>query len=138
MGGILLAIGLTAILVIAGRSLDMQQRGERDIVAATILDDYLSNILAEGPEAYLDMYSLSGRCDAPYDDYQYDIEIEEGALGIPYRVLVTITHERGQTWSCETYIAPKVGEEPDPIRTPEEPLDREGRYLEEEQRNEGR
>lgn len=134
----LLAIGLTAILVIAGRSLDMQQRGERDIVAATILDDYLSNILAEGPEAYLDMYQLSGRCDVPFDDYQYDIEIEEGALGIPYRVLVTITHERGQTWSCETYIAPKVGEEPDPIRTPEEPLDREGRYLEEEQRNEGR
>lgn len=139
VGGILLAIGLTAILVISSRALDMQQRGERDVIAATLLDELLSTVLTEGPADFPDLHQLSGRCDPPFGDYEYAVEIDEGGLGVPYRILATIIHERGQRWSCETYIAAKLmnEDEEEPPRAPTEPLDREARYIEEEERLEG-
>ncbi|MFO0827049.1 MAG: hypothetical protein U0572_02780 [Phycisphaerales bacterium] len=137
VGGILLAIGLSAVLVIGSRALDMQRRGERDVIASALLDGILSQMLADGPKDYVDMYPLSGTCDPPFTDFDYAIEVDDGAPGVPFRVLVRVSHITGQEWFCETSIAPKLGDEPDPDRMPEEPLDRQARYQEEEDQRNG-
>ncbi|MDZ4830263.1 MAG: hypothetical protein SGJ09_08725 [Phycisphaerae bacterium] len=137
IGGILLAIGLTAVLVIASRALDMQRRGERDVIAASLLDEALSNVLSDGPADFVELRPLAGTCDAPFSEFEYEIEVEDGSPGVPYRIIAHIRHRNGQEWSCETYIAPKLGDEPNPIREPEEPIDREARYQEEEDRING-
>ena len=48
IGGMILAIGLATVVSIAERSLAMQQRAERETVAATLLDGLLSDVLATG------------------------------------------------------------------------------------------
>lgn len=137
VGGILLAVGLSAVLVIATRALDMQRRGERDVIAATLLDEALSNVLTDGPKDFLDLRPLAGTCEWPFDEYEYLLDIDEGSPGVPYRIVAQIRHLSGQVWACETYIAPKLGDEPNPVREPEEPIDREARYQEAEDRING-
>jgi hypothetical protein len=134
IGGILLAIGLTAILSLGARSMNMHQRGEREAVAAALIDDLLSMVLADGPKDFPEVQATSGICDEPYGDYEYRVDIDNGGSGVPYAVAVTITHRpTSDTWVVETLIAGKLGEEPDPERAPPEPIDREERYREQEE-----
>jgi hypothetical protein len=134
IGGILLAIGLTAVLAIGARSMDMHQRGEREVVAAALLDGLLSQVLADGPKDYPDLQPLSGVFDAPFGDYEFLVEIESGGSGVPYKVAATVVHRPTEdTWLVETLIAGKSGDEPDPERMPPEPIDREQRYIEQEE-----
>jgi len=134
IGGILLAIGLTAILSLGARSMNMHQRGEREAVAAALIDDLLSMVLADGPKDFPEVQSTNGICDDPFGDYEYRVDIDNGGSGVPYAVSVTITHlPTNDTWVVETLIAGKSGEEPDPDREPPEPIDREERYREQEE-----
>lgn len=134
VGGILLAVGLTAILSLGARSLSLHQRGEREVIAAALIDDLLGTVLADGPKDFPDLHEMRGFCDPPYEDFQFLVEIDDGNSGVPYKVAVTVQHTgTGDAWTVETLIAAKLGEEPDPERMPVEPIDREERYREQEE-----
>ena len=137
VGGILLAIGLTAILTLASRALSLQQRGEREIVASSLLDLTLSTVLAEGPADYAKIHPVSAAFPDPFGEWEYDVELEDGASGVPYRAVASVRHvPTGGRWSCETLIAMKpkpIGAEEEPQRFPNMPIDREARYLEQEE-----
>ena len=134
VGGILLAVGLAAILSLGARSLSLHQRGEREVIAASLIDDLLGTVLSDGPKDFPDLHEMRGTCEAPYEDFEFLVEIDEGSSGVPYKVAVTVQHiATGDTWTVETLIAAKLGEEPDPIRTPVEPIDREQRYSDQEE-----
>lgn len=130
IAGVVLAIGLTMIFAITSRSLDLQRRGEIEVMAASMMDDLLSTVLLEGPKEFPDLHSMNGTGEFPYEQFEFRVDIDDPGEGEPYSVMVTVTHETGRSYSCETLIAAKLGEEPDPIRYPEEPIDREARYEE--------
>lgn len=125
VAGILLAIGLAAIVSLGSRALSLQQRGEREVIAASLLDELLATVLMEGPADYVKLHPTSARFDDPFADYEYEVLIEDGSAGVPFKVLAVVRHDSGDSWVCETLIAPKLGEEPDPPRAPIEPIDRE-------------
>ncbi len=137
VGGILLAIGLTAILSLASRALSLQQRGEREIVASSLLDLTLSTVLSEGPADYPKLHPVSAAFPDPFSEWEYEVELEDGASGVPFRVIASVRHvPTGGRWSCETLIAMKpkpIGAEEEPQRFPSVPIDRESRYLEQEE-----
>jgi hypothetical protein len=74
IGGVILAIGLAAVISIAERSLAMQQRSERELLAAQLLDGLLNEVLSVGVVEWSTtrsqsacsserMTSVSSRCD---------------------------------------------------------------------------
>jgi uncharacterized membrane protein YgcG len=139
IAGILLSIGLVTVLSVGGQAMTMQRRGEVDVRAAAALDELLSGVLTEGPEDYEKLHPLSGsfEVDSPYQDFQFTLEIERGGSGVPARVLARVKHEGGREYSVETSIAEKRGEEPDPVRTPSEPLDRAARIAQKHEARDG-
>ena len=130
ISGIILAIGMTALLTLTSRALAMQRRGERKIVAASILDELLGSVLTEGPHDFVKLHSTSGPCEPPFDDWEYKVEIDDSVGMDPFRVLAEVISPDGHVYECATLIAPKLGEEPDPDRFPPEPIDREARWAE--------
>ena len=130
IAGVILAIGLATLFSLTSRSLEAQREGEIKVLAAGMLDSLLSEVLLEGPADYQDLHSSAGRGDYPYEEFEYRIRISDPGVGEPYEVLAVVTHDTRRTYECETLIAAKLGEEPDPIREPQEPIDREARYEE--------
>ena len=130
IAGVILAIGLSTIFSITSKSLTLQRDGEVRVMAAGMLDNLLSEVLLEGPADYPNLHSSSGRGEFPYEEFEFRLQISDPGVGEPYRVLATVTHDTGRSFDCETLIAGKLGEEPDPIRLPQEPIDREARYEE--------
>lgn len=139
VAGILLAIGMIAVLGVSGHALTMQRRGEIDIRAAAALDELLSLVLTEGPVDFEDLHPTRGKFDAgsPYEDFEYEIDIAPGGAGVPAHIVVSLVHDSGRAYSIETRIAEKRGEEPDPVREPYEPLDRAARWEERRAAREG-
>ncbi|MCE2883091.1 MAG: hypothetical protein LW636_12150 [Planctomycetaceae bacterium] len=138
IAGVLLSIGMVAVLSVGAQAMTMQRRGEVDVRAAAALDELLAGILTEGPVDYPEIHPMAGAFEfgSPYEDFQYSIEIEPSGPGVPALVRATLVHESGREYAIETMIAEKRGDEPDPIRTPLEPIDREARLAElEEARN---
>lgn len=134
VAGIMLAIGLTAIITLGTRALANQQRGEREVVAAALLDELLATALAEGPDDFVTIHPLAGTFEPPFDEFEFEMTVEEGGLGVPARVLAQVFHRpTGGAWMCETLIAVRAGEEPHPPRTPVEAIDREERYRQQEE-----
>jgi type II secretory pathway pseudopilin PulG len=131
IGGIILAIGLAVILSLGARAISTQREGEARIVAAHLADELLSTVQMEGPTDFTKLYDTFGRYDAPFGDFEYDIDIEERGLGYPHRVTATIRHlPTGGEYVVQTMIADREGEDPNPPRAPNEPLDRETRHEE--------
>lgn len=64
LGGVLLAVGLAAVVTLASRSLQMERRGEREVVAAALLDEILTEVLVEGPVDYPKVFDTAGACEA--------------------------------------------------------------------------
>ncbi len=138
IAGVILAIGMTTLLTLTSRAIGLQRRGEQKIVAAALLDEILSSVLTEGPQDFIRIHSTSGPCDPPFEDWEYNVDIENAVGSDPYKVLATVTAPDDRAYECGTLIAPKLGETPDPDRIPPEPIDREGRWLEmEDQMEEG-
>ncbi len=127
VAGMVLAIGLAAVLSLSTRSLAMQQRGERAIAAAALLDELLGMVLTEGPEDFSKLHDLAGRCDAPWADFDYEVRIDAGGLGDPHDVEAVVRDPTGREYRVFTKIAVRSGEEPNPDRAPEEPIDRRAR-----------
>ena len=129
IAGVILAIGMTALLTLTSRAISIQRRGEQKIIAAALLDELLGSVLTEGPQDFERIQSNSGPCDPPFEGWEYDIEIESAVGSGPFTVLARVTAPNGSSYECGTLIAPKLGETPDPDRAPIEPIDREGRWL---------
>lgn len=130
IAGVILAVGAGSLLSLTSRALQMQRRGEQKIVAASLLDEILSTVLAEGPQDYLRMNSMSGSCDAPFEKWEYKLEIDDAVGTDPFRVMAVVYSPNGNAFDCSTLIAARLGEEPNPDRIPFEPIDREGRWAE--------
>ena len=129
IGSILLAIGLAGILTLTSRALILQRRGEVEVVAAALLDEMLSTVLAEGASDFRQLYDTFGRYDAPFEDFDYEVAIEDRGIGQPTRVTATVRHRpTAAEYSVQTIIADRLGDDPNPVREPSEPLDREARY----------
>lgn len=126
VAGVLMGVALVTIVGLGGRALAAQRDGEALMQAAMLADELLSEVLAVGPEVFLDEYPQDGRAPAPYENLSYVIEFEEGGLSRPYTVTVEVRTDRENDAPIRvgTQIAPRLGDEPDPDRRPEEAIDR--------------
>ncbi len=128
IGGVLLGVGLTVVLSIGGRSLNNLAEGERRLTASWLADETLSMILVEGPDQYPKLYDLDGTFEAPFDGYNYaiDIDLRESSLPAHVTVLISWPGARAPV-QIEADIAPRQGEEFQP-REPIEPIERQERW----------
>jgi prepilin-type N-terminal cleavage/methylation domain-containing protein len=130
VASVILGIAVSAILGLIGRAVSVQADGEKIETAARLADERLNLVLATGAEGYGSVFPLVGVCEAPFEEYRFEVVIEAGSGGQPYRVRAVVSWmqaSRPRSVSLETMIAPRVGEEPDPDRKPEETLSRESR-----------
>jgi Tfp pilus assembly protein PilV len=124
---ILLAVSLTALVSMTGRALSAQRAGEQIQTAAMLLDAQLNLVLARGPDNYASRFETDGVCEEPFSAFRYKLEFSGGEGGDPYRVVATVTWANGntpQSASVETMIAPRLGDDPDPDRRPDQPAQR--------------
>ena len=127
VGAVLLGMALAVIVGLGGRALAAQRRGEELHIAAMLLDEQLNLVLMHGPDDYAARFDTEGVCDAPFADYTYRLDISGGQSGDPYHVRATVSWlsaGRLKSESVETYLAPRLGDEPNPIRRPMDPVDR--------------
>ena len=125
VAAMLLGIALAAMVSLTARALEMQRRGEELQTVAMLLDEQLNLVLARGPDDYASQYPVEGQCDAPFASYRYALSLSGGEGGEPYLVTVKISWVSAgavRTESIETYIAPRLGEEPNPERKPADPI----------------
>lgn len=130
LGGVMLGIGLTVVMSLASRSMMIQANAQRQLTAAWLVDELLAMVLVEGPVNYPKLYSTSGRFDFPFEDYEYDVLIEDIGLRQPFKVTAFVRwphHGDFREAQAQTYIAERLGD-PDQRRMPLEPIDRIGRY----------
>ena len=48
IAGVILAVGLAGIINVSMRAMDMQRRGEAEVIASSLLDGLLSQVLVDG------------------------------------------------------------------------------------------
>ncbi|MDX2146250.1 MAG: hypothetical protein SFZ23_01910 [Planctomycetota bacterium] len=145
---ILLGVALTTMLRLSGRAATDQARGERVQVAAMLADEQLNLVLMRGPDDYAARFPLEGVCEEPFQDFRFRLDFSGssstsspasrsasggssgggGLGGQPYVVSATILWNdfagQERSISVETMIAPRLGEDTDPIRTPDAPAER--------------
>ncbi|NBX36211.1 MAG: hypothetical protein EBR10_03175 [Planctomycetes bacterium] len=129
VAGVILAIGLGAAISLSMQSLTAQQRGEHAVQAAALMDELLGSLVALGPVEWNRQYSPSGSFSSfdpnyKYGDFQYDMKIEDAPQGMPCDVLLIVKDPQGREYRCATRVALRLGEDPDPERSPSEALDR--------------
>jgi len=125
---VMLGASLSVIVGLVGRALSVQRQGERFETVAMLLDEQLQMVLARGPDDYLQRFPATGKCDAPFADYEYQLAITNNGSADAYSVKATISWRdsgRLQSESVETRIAPRRGDEPDPDRKPDESVVRQ-------------
>lgn len=135
VGAVILGIGLAVVISLSSRSLATQSEGERQLVAAWLADELMNTVLVEGPEEFPRLHAMYGDYEPPFEDYAYEISIEQRAEGQAYRVTVHLRWDavRGPgELSLRSFIAPRLGEDEldewDLLREPIEFLDREQRH----------
>jgi hypothetical protein len=115
------------------RAMEMQRRGEAEVIASSLLDGLLSQVLVDGVTEFPKLNATSGRFDPPFEDWEFEVLIDPEGLGDPYTVTALVRDARGQAYSVETRIAPRLGEDPNPDRRPPEPFDRQSAYEKDEE-----
>ena len=121
---IMLGVSLATLISLTGRALSTQRQGEQLQIAAMLLDTQLNLVLARGPDDYGSRYTLEGPCEEPYTNYTYRLDFEEGEGGNAYRVVATVSWMDGgavRSETVETMMSPRLGDDPDPDRRPEQP-----------------
>tara|TARA_B110000116_G_C16462858_1_gene414537 strand:+ start:95 stop:553 length:459 start_codon:yes stop_codon:yes gene_type:complete len=132
VGAAILGIGLTVVISMSSRSITRQTAAEKQITASWLADEILSMVLVEGPDIYEKVHPPRGTCEPPFENFSYEIELEDDGELFPVHAIATISWDAigGRHSSViETYIARRFGE-PVP-RVPAEAVDREARYWEE-------
>jgi hypothetical protein len=132
IGGVILALGLAGLLSLTGRAMKQAQKGEEALVAATLLDELVSLVLITGPEEFPRKYDTFGSYEPPFERFTYEVFLDDEGEGHPFKLTVVVRSDSGNQFQVQTLITQREGEEPDPLRTPLEILDREGRYDEQE------
>ena len=137
VGGVMLGIGLGITLTLASRAMASQAQGEKQMVAAWLLDELLAMVLVEGPVEYPHLHPPHGRFDSPFDGFEFDVLLKDLGVGQPFRVTATVSWPRGREErqvQAQTYIAPRFVDPENPIeqRAPLEPIDRIGRWYDDE------
>ena len=133
IGGVMLGIGLSVILSVACRSLATHTDGEKRLVAAWLADELLTMVLVEGPDNYPMLYDTSGSFAPPFEEFSFEVDIDTPDRGMPYRVTALVQWGRRARDAVlvDTLIARRLGD-PEQLREPYEPVDREARYYEDE------
>lgn len=134
IGGVLLALGLAGVVSLSQRALVMLQRGEREAVAAAMLDELLSQVLTEGPGGFARNRAAAGRMPPPWPDWEFTVDMESGGAGDPVEVTATVVDPTGVRHRCITRIAPHDDRQEPEDRRPPEPIDRQARF---EQKDDG-
>ncbi len=137
VGGVMLGVGLGVVLTLASRALASQAQGERQLVAAWLLDELLAMVIVEGPVEFPHQHSTHGRFDPPFDGFEFDVNLENLGVGQPFRVTATVRWPRGREErqvQAQTYIAQRFVDPENPFeqRAPVEPIDRIGRWYDDE------
>lgn len=128
VGTVLLGVALAVMLSMLSQAVSSQSRGEELQNAAMLMDEQLNLVLARGPDSYGKQYPLEGPCDPPFNAYRYRLTIDGGQGGSPYHVVATVLWRSGgreRSALCETLIAPRLGDDPDPVRRPGETVSRD-------------
>jgi hypothetical protein len=128
VAAVLLGVSLAAVVGMVSSASTAQRRGERMEVAAMLLDEQMNMVVARGADQYAQRFGLEGRCDAPFEDYSYELEFDSRAAGEAYTVTVTVSWvDAGRRFSesVQTKVAPRLGDDPDPDRKPEETVIRQ-------------
>jgi type II secretory pathway pseudopilin PulG len=128
VGGVILGIGMAAVISIAERSLAMQQRSERELVAAQLLDGLLNEVLSTGVIEWQLGRATDGAFDAPFDEWKWELDIRKQGLGDPYEVTAIARDIRGTEYRVDTLMAPRPENTEEPARAPTTPIDRQARY----------
>jgi Tfp pilus assembly protein PilV len=144
VGGVILGIGIAVIMSLASRSLSAQTEGERRMQAAWLADELLNMVLVEGPKDYEKLYSTHGDFDVPFENFAYEVEIDDLDRGLLYDVTATVAwgdmESQRQRVVVQAYIAQRqygdlegaaleIVEE----RKPLSPLDRDERWYGEDE-----
>lgn len=139
IGGVLLGVGLAAIISICTRSMGVQTDGEKRLQAAWLADELLAMVLVEGPKDYSVVQETSGQFDEPFGEFYFDVEIEDQGFDQPYRVTAIVRwsdlDDRPRDFvEVQTLIAQpqyteeQLEDERYQQREPLEPVDRELRW----------
>jgi hypothetical protein len=139
IGGVMLSIGLAVILTVTARSMARQTQGEKRLTAAWLADELLNMVLVEGPDEYSLLYDTAGRFYPPFEQYTYEVFIEDLGRNVPFRVGAEVRWSDRQRDAIfvETLICLREEDEDKELREPYEPVDREERYYEDELEQEG-
>ena len=132
MGGLLLGIGLAVIISLATRSLLMQTDGEKRLTASWLADELLTMVLVEGPVNYRKLYDSHGGFAPPFEEFGYDVLLEDQGIGLPFRVTATVNWPSGAGYAqvqVQTLISDRGGD-PNQPRAPYEVVDRVNRWYE--------
>lgn len=127
VGAVVLGISLAAIIGLGGQAARSQSHGEELQVAAMLADEQLNLVLARGPDDYAKRFPVRGQCEAPFERFGFELAISGGTGGAPYRVRTKIAWPSGgdsRSLVIEAFIAPRPGDDPDPIRYPGAPVER--------------
>jgi hypothetical protein len=127
VASIMLGVVLVVVIGLTTSALSAQEEGERLQTVAMLLDEQLNLVAMRGPDQYASHFGSGGQCDAPFHQFRYALDFSGGTSGDPYTVTATVSWiERGKvrSESLETFIAPRLGEEPDPDRKPAKPVQR--------------
>ncbi len=130
IGGVMLGVGLAVVVSLASRSIAIQAQSQHLLTAAWLVDELLAMVLVEGPQDYPKLYATSGRFEFPFEDYEYEVHIEDIGLRQPYKVTASVRWPHGDDFrqaQAQTYIAQRLGD-PDQTRIPVEPIDRIARH----------
>lgn len=134
IGGMMLGIGIAATITIASRSLVQQAEGERQLVASWLADELLNMVMVEGPDIYPKINDTVGQFEAPFELYEYELDIHDQGPRQPFRVTAYVRWPVQQGYHevvVETIIAVRLGEELVP-RVPITFMDREARYFDDD------
>jgi Tfp pilus assembly protein PilV len=132
IGAVMLGVCLAVLISLTGRSLASQTDGEKRVIASWLIDEIFAMVLIEGPIEYARRYDRIGRFYKPFDEFGFEVQIEDLGPGNPHRVTASVGWEsmRGvQSITAQTLIAERLGD-PDQPRKPKERVDRETRHYE--------
>ncbi len=124
---IILGVSLSVILSLSGQAVASQRQGEELATAAMLADEQLQLVLAQGADDYAKSFPTAGQCDAPFENYNYKLDITEGGAINPFRVQVTITWQsagRPQSATVLTLLASRSTPVNQLDRVPDSTIDR--------------
>lgn len=126
VAAIILGVALAALGSLASQAISSQVTGEQIATASMLADEQLNFVLARGPDTYAKRFPVEGACDEPFGAYRFKLEFS-GGDGEAYAVKSTVfwsTPAGDRSVTLETNIAGHPGDDPDPDRRPEQPVER--------------